>query len=75
VDRHDIQAMINSSIEVAMRKHNRNATLISMALGFIIMGAFVDGLFRMLGLAPPFLGLDVSLIHRVADALFEKLNV
>ena len=60
--------MINESIEIAMRKHNRNATLISMALGALFMAAFVDGLFRILCLAPPFLGLDVNIIQKVIDA-------
>ena len=68
MDKETIQFMINESIERAMRKHNRNATLISMALGLVFMGAFVDGLFRMFGIAPPFLGLDVNVIHRIIDA-------
>ena len=68
MDKNTIQSMINESIEIAMRKHNRNATLISMALGALFMAAFVDGLFRILGLAPPFLGLDVNIIQKVIDA-------
>ena len=34
--------------------------MVSMALGFCFMGAFVDGLFRVLGIVPPFMGLDVK---------------
>ena len=36
----------------AMRKHNREATMISMALGFTTLALFVDGLLRLLGIIP-----------------------
>ena len=45
-----------------MDKHNKTATLISAILGFFCLAAFVDGLFRILGRIPPFLGLDVNII-------------
>lgn len=58
----EVKAMIDNAIEVAMNRHNRNATLISTALGFAVMAAFVDGLLRILGKIPPFIGLDVNII-------------
>ena len=58
----EVKEMIDKAIEVAMNKHNRNATLISTALGFAVMAAFVDGLLRILGKIPPFIGLDVNII-------------
>ena len=58
----EVKEMIDKAIEVAMNKHNRNATLISTALGFTVMAAFVDGLLRILGKIPPFIGLDVNII-------------
>mgnify|MGYP001474314968 CR=1 FL=1 len=58
----EIQQMIDSSIKLAMDKHNRDATIISAILGFFCLSAFVDGLFRVLGKIPPFLGIDVNLM-------------
>ena len=42
--------------EESMRKHNREATMISMALGFTTLALFVDGLLRLLGIVPTFYG-------------------
>jgi predicted AAA+ superfamily ATPase len=36
--------------EASMAKHNRDATVISMILGFTTLALFVDGLLRMLGI-------------------------
>ena len=52
--------------EESMAKHNRDATVISMILGFTTLALFVDGLLRMLGIIPPFMEIDInilSLIH------------
>ena len=38
--------------EESMKKHNRDATVISMILGFTTLALFVDGLLRMLGIIP-----------------------
>ena len=50
-----------------MKKHNRNATIISMILGFMCLALFLDGLLRILGIIPPFLGLDVNVIDQIVD--------
>ena len=60
-------------IEFAINQHNRNAGLISMALGFAFIALFADGLFRVLGLIPPFLGLDVSVVQDVVDKLKDEV--
>ena len=60
-------------IEFAINQHNRNAGMISMALGFAFIALFADGLFRVLGLIPPFLGLDVSVVQDVVDKLKDEL--
>ena len=60
-------------IEFAINQHNRNAGMISMALGFAFITLFADGLFRVLGLIPPFLGLDVSVVQDVVDKLKDEL--
>ena len=48
--------------EESMAKHNRDATVISMILGFTTLALFVDGLLRMLGIIPPFMDLDVNIL-------------
>ena len=53
--------------EASMAKHNREATIISMILGFTALALFVDGLLRILGIIPPFMHLDVNIIERVSD--------
>ncbi|AAX44628.1 gp7 [Prochlorococcus phage P-SSM2] len=53
--------------EASMAKHNREATIISMILGFTCLALFVDGLLRILGVIPPFMHLDVNIIEKVSD--------
>ena len=50
-----------------MRKHNRNATIISMILGLICLALFLDGLLRILGIIPPFMDLDVNILDEVVE--------
>ena len=53
--------------EASMAKHNREATVISMILGFTTLALFVDGLLRMLGIIPPFMYIDVNILERIVD--------
>ena len=53
--------------EASMAKHNREATIISMILGFTCLALFVDGLLRILGIIPPFMHLDVNVIDAIKD--------
>ena len=53
--------------EESMAKHNRDATVISMILGFTTLALFVDGLLRMLGIIPPFMDIDVNILERIVD--------
>ena len=57
--------------EESMRKHNRDATVISMILGFTTLALFVDGLLRLLGIVPPFMDINISII----DEIMEKLSL
>ena len=70
----EVDIMIRAAVEEAraideasMAKHNREATVISMILGFTCLALFVDGLLRILGVIPPFMHLDVNIIERVSD--------
>ena len=53
--------------EASMRKHNRDATVISMILGFTALALFVDGLLRLLGIIPPFMGIDIDLLDKIVE--------
>ena len=53
--------------EESMAKHNREATVLSMILGFTTLALFVDGLLRVLGIVPPFMDLDVNILERIVD--------
>ena len=53
--------------EASMAKHNRDATVISMILGFTALALFVDGLLRLLGIIPPFMQIDIDLLDKVVD--------
>ena len=53
--------------EESMKKHNRDATVISMILGFTTLALFVDGLLRILGVIPPFMNLDVNVVDNIID--------
>ena len=57
--------------EESMRKHNKEATMISMALGFTTLALFVDGLLRLLGIVPPFMDINISII----DEFMKKLSL
>ena len=49
VTREECQQMIDDAI----RKHNRNAGIISMFVGFFILGLFSEGLLRLIGVIDP----------------------
>ena len=53
--------------EASMAKHNRDATVISMILGFTALALFVDGLLRILGIIPPFMHIDVNILDRIVE--------
>ena len=55
--------------EESMRKHNKEATMISMALGFTTLALFVDGLLRLLGIVPPFMDINISIIDEIMNKL------
>tara|TARA_R100001510_G_C7541708_1_gene128999 strand:+ start:88 stop:432 length:345 start_codon:yes stop_codon:yes gene_type:complete len=59
--------------EESMRKHNRDATIISMILGFTALALFVDGLLRLLGIIPPFAGIDIDILDKIVDKVESDL--
>ena len=51
VSRLEVQEMIDAAI----RKHNRNASIISMCVGWVVLALFAEGLLRLIGVIPPLL--------------------
>ena len=60
--------------EESMAKHNREATVISMILGFTTLALFVDGLLRMLGIIPPFMHIDINILERIETDIIDKVK-
>ena len=58
----------------SMAKHNRDATVISMVLGFTTLALFVDGLLRMFGIIPPFMDLDVNILNKIETDIIDKIK-
>ena len=70
----EVDALIKYAIDEArkideesMRKHNRDATVISMILGFTALALFVDGLLRLLGIIPPFMEIDIDVLDKIVE--------
>ena len=74
VSKDEVQLMI----EAAITRHNRNASMISTCLGIVFLALFVDGFLRVLGMVPPFLGIDVSIMseleHRAIQSILDKIQ-
>lgn len=53
---------VNEMISDAIRRHNRNASIISMCVGWVVLALFAEGLLRLIGKIPPLLPwMDISL--------------
>ena len=81
----EVDALLDAAVEKAvaearrideesMAKHNRDATVISMILGFTTLALFVDGLLRMLGIIPPFMDLDVNILNKIETDIIDKIR-
>ena len=49
ITREECQEMIDDAI----RKHNRNASIISMCVGWVVLALFAEGLLRLIGVIDP----------------------
>ena len=56
------------------KQENRDATVISMILGFTTLALFVDGLLRMLGIIPPFMDIDVNILDKIEGDMLIKIK-
>ena len=46
---------VQEMIDAAIRRHNRNASIISMCVGWVVLALFAEGLLRLVGVIPPLL--------------------
>ena len=49
VTKEEVQEMIDGAI----RRHNRNASIISMCVGWVVLALFAEGLLRLIGVIDP----------------------
>ena len=81
----EVDALIDAAVEKAvaeakkideesMAKHNREATVISMILGFTTLALFVDGLLRMLGIIPPFMEIDINILDKIETDIIDRVK-
>ena len=52
---HVTKAEVQEMIDDAIRKHNRNASIISMCVGWVVLALFAEGLLRLIGVIDPIL--------------------
>jgi len=69
----EVDRLIKDAIDDAIRKHNRNASIISMCLGVLFLAAFVDGFLRAIGVIPPFMNIDINLMNQVIDRVKDEV--
>jgi len=49
ITKEEVQEMIDDAI----RQHNRNASIISMCVGWVVLALFAEGLLRLIGVIDP----------------------
>ena len=47
------KAQVQEMIDDAIRKHNRNASVISMCVGWVVLALFAEGMLRLVGVIDP----------------------
>ena len=54
-DDYATHSKVQEMIDAAIRRHNRNASVISMCVGWVVLALFAEGLLRLIGVIPPIL--------------------
>ena len=77
----EVDALIAAAVEEARRideasmaKHNREATIISMILGFTCLALFLDGTLRLLGIIPPFMEIDINILDKIETDIIDRVR-
>ena len=55
MDNYTTKEEVQEMIDAAIRRHNRNASIISMCVGWVVLALFAEGLLRLIGVIPPIL--------------------
>jgi predicted nucleic acid-binding Zn ribbon protein len=55
LEQHVTQKECQEMIDDAIRRHNRNASIISICVGWVVLSLFAEGLLRLIGVIPPLL--------------------
>ena len=59
------EEQVQEMIDDAIRKHNRNASIISMCVGWVVLALFAEGLLCLIGVLPPLLPwLNITLTYQ-----------
>ena len=69
----EVQEMIDKSVDRAINQHNRNASIISAILGICFLALFSEGFFRVIGMIPPFMGIDVNMMQDIIDKVRDEV--
>ena len=76
----EVDAMVAADLDEAraideksMADHNFKATIISMILGFTCLALFLDGTLRLLGIIPPFMDIDISIVDEVVERVEKEI--
>ena len=68
-EHHPTKDEVQEMIDAAIKQHNHTASIISAILGTIVLALFLDGLLRLLGIVPPFMGIDISIIKGIVEKI------
>ena len=73
ITKEEVQEMIDEAVDRAINQHNRNASIISAILGICFLALFSEGFFRVIGMIPPFMGIDVNMMQDVIDKVRDEV--
>ena len=73
ITKEEVQEMIDEAVDRAINQHNRNASIISAILGICFLALFSEGFFRVIGMIPPFMGIDVNMMQDIIDKVRDEV--
>jgi len=59
---HDHVDELQDMVDDSMDRHVKTSTYISASLGLTLLALYIEGLMRLLGIIPPFMGFDIKLM-------------
>ena len=73
ITKEEVQEMIDEAVDRAINQHNRNASIISAILGICFLALFYEGFFRVIGMIPPFMGINVNMMQDIIDKVRDEV--